>query len=178
MDAVKALMERIGGSLQITSVFGRGTTFELVLPRSVAIVPVLMAGVGEQTFAFPLGRIVNTVIVESRHLVHSRGTRYFVQGQNSVPIINLGAVLGVPGASGAEQCYLVLIEKGDQILAIEVDRFLGHQEAFIKPLGRPLDHIDCLGGATVTGSGRPVFVIEATALVGSPDEELAETATA
>ncbi|MCB0218903.1 MAG: chemotaxis protein CheA [Chrysiogenetes bacterium] len=178
MDAVKALMERIGGSLQITSVFGQGTTFELVLPRSVAIVPVLMAGVGEQTFAFPLGRIVNTVIVENKHLQHSRGVRYYVQGGTSVPVVNLGAALGVPGAGVAEQCHLVLVERGDQMMAIEVDHFIGHQEAFIKPLGRPLDHIECLGGATVTGSGRPVFVIEVTALTPQGESEFAESVPA
>ena len=178
MDAVKALMEKIGGSLQITSVFGRGTTFELVLPRSVAIVPVLMAGVGEQTFAFPLGRIVNTVIVENKHLQESRGVRYYVQGGMSIPVTNLGAALGIAGSAPREQCHLVLVERGDHTMAIEVDHFIGHQEAFIKPLGRPLDHIECLGGATVTGSGRPVFVIEVTALNPQGEGDIAESVPA
>lgn len=178
MDAVKALMERIGGSLQITSVFGQGTTFELVLPRSVAIVPVLMAGVGDETFAFPLGRIVNTVIVESKYLEHSRGVRYFVQGGNSVPVVSLSEALGVPSSASSDQCHLVMVERGEHEIAIEVDRFIGHQEAFIKPLGRPLDHIKCLGGATVAASGRPVFVIEAAALTPQGEPETAESVPA
>lgn len=178
MDAVKALMGRIGGSLQITSVFGQGTTFELVLPRSVAIVPVLMAGVGDETFAFPLGRIVNTVIVEPKYLEYSRGVRYYVQGGNSVPVVSLSEVLRVPSSTPSDQCHLVMVERGEQEIAIEVDRFIGHQEAFIKPLGRPLDHIKCLGGATVAASGRPVFVIEAAALAPQGEPETAESVPA
>lgn len=175
MDAVKTAMEKVGGTLDIFSTKGEGTRFKLTLPRSVAILPVLLAGVGSEVFAFPLSRIGRTLSASLDDIQRTRGRRYFQVDNRSVPVVSLSRLLKVPGAESAARrrldhdgvLNLILVEREAGAVAVEVDEFLGHVEAFIKPLSRPLEHISCLGGVTVLGSGRPVFVIEANALTAA-----------
>lgn len=170
MNAVKAVLDRIGGALGIESDLGKGTRFRMVLPRSVAMVPVLLVKVRGKTLAFPMGRVAATVSVAPGEIATSRGRRYCKVDDELVPVVALAEALLVgrngsdkEPAAGAE-VNLVLLEREEGLLAVEVDQLAGHQEAFIKPVGRPLDAIPCVGGVTLLGTGEPVFVVDPGAL--------------
>ncbi|MEW6777978.1 MAG: chemotaxis protein CheA, partial [Bdellovibrionota bacterium] len=169
MNAVKNVLDRIGGILEIDSIPGKGTTFQLFLPRSVAIVPVLLVSAAGEVFGFPLSRVTRTLSVDPTELHVSRGRRFCLVEGETIPVVNLAEVFGVSrrekraGGNGEE--LLVLVEREGGEIAVQVDAFAGHEEAFVKPLGKPMDRIPCLGGVFISGSGRPIFVVETGGLL-------------
>jgi len=152
--------------LGIESEVGKGTRFRLVLPSSVAMIPVLLVKVRGKTVAFPMGRVAATVSVAPGEIISTRGRRYCKVDDELVPVVGLAETL-LAGGNGHEaghgaggEVNLVLLEREEGLLAVEVDQLAGHQEAFIKPVGRPLDAIPCVGGVTLLGTGEPVFVVD------------------
>ncbi|HWP35018.1 MAG TPA: chemotaxis protein CheW, partial [Thermodesulfobacteriota bacterium] len=165
MDAVKSRIEALGGRLRLASQPGRGTRVWLDLPVSVAIVPVFLLGLGEELFAIPVTKVERTLEVEPARL-ERRGRQLFCRlDDRPVPLVSLRKVLGLPAAPARSGPLLVaVVPVRGRPVGLVVDRFAGHQEAFIKPLPRPLTAIAGVAGVTVLGDGRAVFLLDAETL--------------
>ncbi|MBS2032566.1 MAG: chemotaxis protein CheA [Deltaproteobacteria bacterium] len=165
MDAVKRVVENLGGTLDIDSERGRGTRFTLRLPLTVAVVNVLLIGVGEEIYGLPIAKVVGAVELDQSELYRSQGARMLSHGGELLPVHALASLLAVPsGPTRNEQPYVVVEGDGAR-LALEVDRLLGQEEVVLKPLSRPLERIAGLSGVTILGSGRPIFILDVPRLL-------------
>lgn len=165
MDAVKRVVENLGGTLEIDSEPGRGTRFTLRLPLTVAVVNVLLIGVGEEVYGLPITKVVGAVELTPDDLYRSQGARMLSHGGELLNVHPLANLLAVPpGPELPQQPYVVVEGDGDR-LALQVDRLLGQEEVVLKPLSRPLDKIPGLSGVTILGNGRPIFILDVPRLV-------------
>jgi two-component system chemotaxis sensor kinase CheA len=165
MDAVKRVVEAVGGALEIESQPGRGTRVGLRLPLTVAVQPVLLVRVGEEVLGLPIGKVHGAAQVEVERLERSRGEPMLPYGGGLVPVRDLAGLLGLPrsGARGARQ---VVVADGDGArVGLAVDALLGQQDAVLKPLALPLSLVPGLSAVTVLGNGRPVFILDVPRLV-------------
>ncbi|AFE08584.1 histidine kinase DifE [Corallococcus coralloides DSM 2259] len=167
MDAVKRVVESVGGTLEIDSERGRGTTFTLRLPLTVAVVHLLLVEVGEEVFGLPIAKVVGATEADPESLSKSRETALLPHGNGLLPVHALEALLGVPATPKPGYRPFVVMEgdAGTGKVALAVDRLLGQEEVVLKPLSRPLDLLPGLSGVTILGSGRPVFILDVPRLL-------------
>ena len=166
MDAVKRAVEAVGGTLEITSRRGLGTTFKLSLPLTVAMVNLLLVGLGDDVYGLPITKVAGVVETSRASLAHSRDVPVLQFGSSVVPARELSSVLEVPGRPHdvAAVSPFVVVDTDDGRVALAVDALLGQEEVVLKALTRPLDQVHGLAGVTVLGSGRPVFILDVARL--------------
>jgi two-component system chemotaxis sensor kinase CheA len=165
MDAVKRAVEGVGGTLDIDSAPGRGSRFTLRLPLTVAVVNVLLVGVGCEVFGLPIAKVKAVVEVDPERLSRSRNAPMLGHDGALLPVHPLGDLLAVERAPvGGTRPHVILDAELGQV-ALEVDRLLGQEEAVLKPLPRPLDLVAGLAGVTILGTGRPIFILDIPRLI-------------
>jgi two-component system chemotaxis sensor kinase CheA len=167
MDAVKRTVENVGGTLEIESEAGRGTRFTLKLPLTVAVVQLLLVGVGEEVFGLPIAKVLGATEADGDALSRSRETPLLPHGNALLPVHFLETLVGVPGGAASRVRPFVVMESDTGRLALAVDRLLGQEEVVLKALSRPLDLLPGLSGVTILGTGRPVFILDVPRLLSA-----------
>ncbi|MFO0611841.1 MAG: response regulator [Polyangiaceae bacterium] len=166
MDVVRqTIVARLKGSIDIESELGRGTSFVLKLPLTLAIIQVLLARVAGETFAVPLEVVERTIVVPERD-VRLVGDREVIDvAGEAVPLIRLASVLEIDSDSGAgEDLHIALVGQGDALFGFACDRMLGKREIVIKSLGEILSGVPCVAGATLLGD-RCALILDVPAIL-------------
>ncbi|MBC7963767.1 MAG: chemotaxis protein CheA [Steroidobacteraceae bacterium] len=166
MDAVRSTVHSLGGALTIHSEIGRGSRFVLRLPITVSIIQALIVQSGAIEIAFPISVVTRTLELGREDIIDEAGQKMIDLDGARVPVRSLNRLLGQPVATGPAVDLLpaVVCEIGGTPIAFIADRLCGQHEIFVRPLGSPLSSLRGLGGATITGDGRVVFVVDAASL--------------
>jgi len=161
MDVVKTTLQSLGGSLAIAAEQGRGSTFILKLPLTVAIINVLLVTVGRLTVAVPLTAVIRTLELKRDEVASIDGEEVIFHNDEEIPLLPLQSLLNftAPSESGENLAVFIAEIKGRRV-GVQVDRVLGHQEVFVKPLARPLSSLPGLNGAAILGDGQIIFILD------------------
>jgi two-component system chemotaxis sensor kinase CheA len=165
MDVVKSAVEKLGGVLHIDSAPGRGTRFTLKLPLSVAIIKVLLLNVDSKQVALPITRVLQTIEVERAQIQTSGKQRVFSFNEELLPLISLRKILALPIPKAAEKVAVVITEVLGRKIGLVVDGFAGQNEVFVQSLPSPIDRLRGLGGGTILGDGRIIFILDIQGLL-------------
>ncbi|MBF9235666.1 hybrid sensor histidine kinase/response regulator [Microvirga alba] len=177
MDVVKTNIELIGGTVDIRSEQGRGTTFTIKIPLTLAIVAALIVSSKDQRFAIPQVAVLELVRVApgSEHTIERiNGTPVLRLRERLLPIVPLSKVLGVDGDEVADEGFVVVTQVGRQRFGILVDGVFHTEEIVVKPMSSKLRHIQLFSGNTILGDGAVVLIIDPNGLarmVGSGSED-------
>lgn len=167
MDVVKRNVEALGGRITIHSSPGRGTTFKIKLPLTLAIVDGQSVRVGGETYIIPLVSIVESVRPrpDMMHLVLEGGEAITIRGQ-VLPVLRLHRQFDVPGAvEDPTHGLMVIVEHEGLKVAVLVDELFGQQQVVIKSLEHNFKKIDGVAGATILGDGRVALILDVPGLV-------------
>ena len=158
LDVVQSAAEELGGNVEIVSVAGRGTTFRLTLPVTLGVLRCLVARVGDEVYAVPVSAVVASLSLRDAEIHNVAGATVLVrQGQN-VPLLDLGATLGVIGERAPRAALVV--RHGERQLAWAVDRLETEMELVVKELGPFLGRLPLVTGATIVGDGTVVCLLD------------------
>ncbi|MFC0154466.1 Hpt domain-containing protein [Xanthomonas dyei] len=165
MDVVRNEVRQLGGSVDIHSVRGQGATFTLRLPQTLAVTQAVFVRIGETTFAVPVGSVSGIGRI-SRTRYESGEGGYHYAGEEYV-LHDLGSLVGQPvaRADGQAQVPLLLVRAGDLRAAVAIDQVLGNREIVVKPVGLQIASVPGIYGATITGDGRVVVILDVAPLV-------------
>jgi two-component system chemotaxis sensor kinase CheA len=166
MDAVKAAVEALGGSLEVSSEVGLGTRVAMRLPLTVAVMNVLSVIVAGQQYALPVTKVERTVLAGASTLAEVGGQLcYATTGAAPIPILSLAELLGIEGhALSRPPLPLLVVAAESGLVALWVDRLLGQREVVLRPLGKLLQRIEGLSGIALFSDGRPAFLLDAAKL--------------
>jgi two-component system chemotaxis sensor kinase CheA len=174
MDAVRAGVQALGGSVEVETRRGQGTRFLLRLPLTLAIVRALLVSCGGERYALPLAGVQEIVEVPAGR-VHRVGAHRTTLLRGAVlPVVSVHEALELPVPEAAGR-LLCVVTGGRRRVGLWVDRVLGEGEVVVKPLGPYLGQVPGVSGATILGDGRVALILEPAALVrlAVREEELA-----
>lgn len=167
MDVVRRNVMDLGGTVNIRSVHGKGTTFTITLPLTLAIIDGLTAAVGSETYIVPLVSIVESVQVKA-DLVRSvvGGGELFRFRDEWLPIVRLFDVFGCDGERrSVDQGIVIVVEAEGTRIGLFVDELIGQQQAVVKSLEANYRRVAGISGATILPDGAVALIADVTGLV-------------
>ncbi len=166
LDVVKSGIEQLGGDVSVSTELGKGTTFTVRLPLTLAIIQALMVEIRDEIYAIALGSISNIEdipvkdikYVQAKEVIHLRGS--------VIPIIRLDKMLDIePKEQEPDHLTVVIVQKGDQQAGLVVDNLIGQQEIVIKSLGKYINGNKLISGATILGDGDVALILDVNTLM-------------
>ncbi len=167
LDAVRAMVDRVGGSVNVESTMGRGTCIRMALPLSMAVTRVMIVEVGGETLGVPIENIVETVRVPTDEIHRIKCHEAVVLRDRLVPLCRLVRILDLDGdatGSGEEEAVLVVSIDGRE-LGLVVDRFHEGVDIILKPLEGIMAGFRLYAGTALLGDGRVLLVLNLRELV-------------
>ncbi len=169
MDVVKTNIEKIGGSVDIQSRVGKGTTLKVKIPLTLAIIPALLVTCGPLRYAIPQVSLVELVRLDEGE---SESAIEYIQGSpvyrlrgNLLPIVYLNEELGVEcDSKKGDAVNIVVLQADDRQFGLVVDGISDTEEIVVKPLGKQLKGINAYAGATIMGDGMVALILDAMGL--------------
>lgn len=168
MDVVRSNLKKINGSVELQSTPGKGTTLLLHLPLTLAILPVLLVQVNDETYALPLRSIIETARFTPANVHQVEGREVVCLRDETLPLVRLQSLFSSPGNHApATERKIVVMAVGDIRIALLVDCLVGQESTVVKPLASYLHHSPGIAGATIGGDGRVRLVIDPAGLLSS-----------
>jgi two-component system chemotaxis sensor kinase CheA len=163
MDVVRTNIERIGGTVDMHSQVGQGTTCRVRSPLTLAIIPALVVGEAGETYAIPQANLVELVRLEGEDLDRSvetlAGAPVLRLRGHLLPLVSLAEVLGRERPQ-VEAMTVVVVQNDGQRFGLCVEEVHDTQEIVVKPIGRQLKSLTTYAGATIMGDGRVALILD------------------
>ena len=163
MDVVRSNIEAIGGTVELSSVFGQGTTVRIKIPLTLAIISALLVGTAGESFAVPQIGIVELVrVTDEQHVLVEvvHGARFYRLRDTLLPLVQLRELLRLEPSSSGETYNIVVCQVGEARFGLVVDDVFDTQEIVVKPVGRLIKHLESYAGCTITGDGRVIMILD------------------
>jgi chemosensory pili system protein ChpA (sensor histidine kinase/response regulator) len=170
MDVVRAEVGDLGGRIEVQSEAGKGATFRIYLPLTLAVTNAALIRIGSRTFAIPASMIDQVMEVKENVLADMRSAGKVSWQGAEYPFHFLPHLLGDPGAlpEARKFYWVLLLHSGAQRVAVQVDELTGSQEIVVKNIGPQLARVVGIAGATVLGDGRVLLILNPVALAARP----------
>lgn len=166
MDVVKNNIKELGGEVSITSELGKGSTFSIQLPLTLAILDGQLIRIGSQTYILPLENIISFVTIEKVNLksVNKTEELYFFE-DDYIPIVRMHKIFNIDDANtNIDDCILIIIKERNKYMALMVDTLLDQQQVVIKNVETNYKKLNGISGATILGDGTISFIIDVNSI--------------
>lgn len=166
MDVVRSNIEQIGGTVDVRSKLGEGSTFTIKIPLTLAILPALIVSVGQDRFAIPQLAVVELVRAQagSEHVIEQlKGAPVMRLRETLLPIVRLADLLGTADTTQVadpQAGFVVVMRVGGQVFGLVVDTVCQTEEIVVKPMSSKLRGVAIFSGCTILGDGRVIMIVD------------------
>lgn len=175
MDVVRQSIQALGGRVSITSVPGKGSTFTLSLPLTLAILDGMLVRTAEQMFVVPVSSMIETIKLKDEDVFEIGDQHMVFKLRNQlIPIVDVGYDLGFSNKrSGYNEGTVLIVESGNgSMSAFIVDTIVGQQQVVIKSMESNYRRIDSIAAATILGNGRIALILDVEEIVMRKNREV------
>jgi two-component system chemotaxis sensor kinase CheA len=165
LDVVKAALENLKGSIEVHSEIGRGTTFRLLVPLTLASIQALLFKVNERLYAVPIASVIEITRVNEEHIHRIEGKEVFQLRHQLLTLLRLDHLEAKGRGDHSKRIFVVVIGSGTRRFGLAVDRLIGEEELVIKALEDQLVSSPLISGASILGDGTVVLILNVSALV-------------
>ena len=175
MDVVRTNIEKIGGTIELKSVFGKGSSFIIKIPLTLAIVSALIVEAGGERFAIPQLSVVELVraSANSEHKIEEvHGTPVLRLRNRLLPLVSLRSILRLGDEEDVtpQEAFIVVLQVGTYSVGIMVDRVFDTEEIVVKPVAPILRNITLFSGNTILGDGSVIMILDPNGIAAASGE--------
>lgn len=171
MDVVKTNIEKLDGTVTVSSVPGESTKITVSMPITLVVITGLIARAGGAKYVIPVSSVQEMVALDAGDIQSLGSQRSFLMRDTTVPLVNLVEILGGEvESSGRDRVYAVVVQSGRQWLGLEVDGLLGEKEIVIKPLSAFMPQHPFVGGVSILSSGEIVVVLNVYEILSAMED--------
>lgn len=167
MDVVRTNIQKLKGAIELSSELGKGTTISITIPLTVAILPAMMVGVGEEIYALPLGSILEIVRPQEDQISSIGGHRVMRLRDSVLPLVDAAELFNQPTDKRQESPFAVVLQQHEKRVGLMVTRLIGQQEVVIKALDETgaSSMPKAVSGATVRDDGGVSLIVDVDRLI-------------
>ncbi len=165
VDVAMSRVRALGGTLEVRSELGQGTTFLIRVPLTLAIVRALLTEAGGERYAVPLAYVAETIDFDRAMVTALRDREALVVRDEVIPTIHLRDLIAARTGSRSNRRPTVILEVGERRAALVVDALVGQQDIVVEPFDAPRGLPSFVGGATILADGAPALILDAAALL-------------
>lgn len=166
MDIVHTNIQRVNGTIHIETQKGKGTSIQIVLPLTLAIVPTLLVKVCSSTFAIPLVMVTETLRLSKEEINTIRGKPVTLLRGSVLPLLDMADVFDLDYERQEKNwLFAVVVNSGKQRIGLVVDSFTGEEEVVVKSLGAFIGDLPGISSAAILGDGRIALIVDVPGLL-------------
>lgn len=163
LDVVATKVHSLGGTMELATTMGKGTTITIRLPMTLAIIHAVLARTAGDVYALPITHVVETMVLSPGMSSYEDGREFLSIRGEKVPAVRLRARLGHPLRDGGAG-HVVVLDLPERRISLVVDELLGQQEIVVKPFDAARGMPQIFSGATILSTGAPALILDARAV--------------
>lgn len=176
LDVVKTMITNLKGSISVSSVPGKGTTFTIKLPLTLAIIQGLLVRVGSEIYSIPIANVIESQCIRMDEI--SKIDNYEIMNVRNevISVLRLSRLFDIPETVTSDECYIVIVGTQEKKIGVMVDALIGEEDVVIKPLRDNFTNSPGIAGASILGDGSVSLIIDVSQLLdlGVKQEILAQ----
>ena len=165
LDVVKTMIEKLNGTVTVTSEHGKGSKFCIKLPLTLAIIQGLLVRVGTETYSIPIASVIESVRVRKEEINTIDNYEVLNVRNEVISVLRLSRLFNIPTSEEGEYCFVVIVGSQDKKIGVMVDSLIGEEDVVIKPLRDQFTQSPGIAGASILGDGSVSLIIDVTQLL-------------
>lgn len=176
LDVVKTMINNLKGTISINSAKGKGTSFIIKLPLTLAIIQGLLVRVGKEVYSIPIANVIESQCINVSEINHIDNYEIMNVRNEVISVLRLSRLFGIPETTQSNECYIVIVGTQEKKIGVMVDALIGEEDVVIKPLKDQFTNSPGIAGASILGDGSVSLIIDVSQLLelGVKQELLAQ----
>jgi len=177
LDVVRTMITNLKGTISIVSSKGKGTSFVIKLPLTLAIIQGLLVKVGTEVYSIPIANVIESQCINIKEINHIDSYEIMNVRNEVISVLRLSRLFGIPSETdNSEECYIVIVGTQEKKIGLMVDALIGEEDVVIKPLKDQFTNSPAIAGASILGDGSVSLIIDVSQLLdlGVKQELLAQ----
>ncbi len=165
LDVVKTQIEKLNGTVIVTSEAGKGSTFTIKLPLTLAIIQGLLVRVGNEVYSIPIASVIESQRIKISEINRIDNYEVLNVRNEVISVLRLGRLFGIRNSQESDTAFIVIVGTADKKLGIMVDSLIGEEDIVIKPLKDQFANSPGIAGASILGDGSVSLIIDVAQLL-------------
>ena len=176
LDVVKTMIQNLKGTISVNSAKGKGTSFIIKLPLTLAIIQGLLVRVGREVYSIPIANVIESQCINIKEINHIDNYEIMNVRNEVISILRLSRLFGIKETVQSDECYIVIVGSQEKKIGVMVDALIGEEDVVIKPLKDQFTNSPAIAGASILGDGSVSLIIDVSQLLelGVKQELLAQ----
>jgi len=176
LDVVKTMIQNLKGTIAVNSTPGKGTSFVIKLPLTLAIIQGLLVRVGREVYSIPIANVIESQCINVSEINHIDNYEIMNVRNEVISVLRLSRLFGIKESVQSDECYIVIVGSQEKKIGVMVDALIGEEDVVIKPLKDQFTNSPGIAGASILGDGSVSLIIDVSQLLelGVKQETLAQ----
>ena len=159
------MIDKLNGTVSVSSVKGKGTTFSIKLPLTLAIIQGLLVRVGREVYSIPIASVVESQRIKLSEIKTIDSYEVLNVRNEVISVLRLSRLFRIKETQQDEYCNIVIVGSGDKKVGVMVDSLVGEEDVVIKPLRDQFTNSPGIAGASILGDGSVSLIIDVSQLL-------------